>query len=162
MADKFNNSRKTSDAPINILLVDDNEADVKIALRAFAKANLKNNIYVVNDGVGALDFIYHKGKYQDKEKFPRPDLILLDIKMPRLDGFDVLKTLKNDLEYNFIPIIMFTSSKDDKDIAKSYRYGAASFIQKPVNYEDFVKIVEGFNFYWSIINKLPGPDISMK
>ena len=149
------NEKEINSKPINILLVEDNEADVKITLRAFAKAKLKNTIYVINDGQEALDFVQHKGKYQDRERFPRPDLILLDIKLPKLDGFQVLQNLKKDLQYSSIPVIMLTSSKNEEDIAKSYKNGAASFIPKSVNYNDFVKIIEGFNFYWHIINKLP-------
>jgi CheY-like chemotaxis protein len=156
MVNEFGNRMETD--AINILLVEDNEADVQIAARAFSKSKRKNNIYVVNDGQEALDFIYHKGKYQDKEKFPIPDLILLDIKIPKLDGFQVLERIKNNLEYNYIPVVMLTSSKDEEDIAKSYRNGAASFIPKPVNYEEFVKIVDGFNFYWHAISKLPSPN----
>ena len=144
---------------MNILLVDDNETDVKITLRAFSKAKAKMNIYIAGDGQEALDFIYHKGKYQEKKNFPRPDLILLDIKMPKLDGFEVLKNLKGDPQYNFIPIIILTSSKNEEDVIKSYKNGAASFIPKPINYEDFVKVVDGFNFYWFSINKLPNPDM---
>ena len=141
--------------PIDILLVEDNEADIKITLRAFKKAKLSNNIYVARDGQEALDFVYHQGKYQDKEKFPRPDLILLDIKMPKLDGLAVLGKLKADSECSLIPVVMLTSSEREEDVVKSYEGGAASYIPKPVNYEDFVKIVDGFNFYWNIINKLP-------
>ena len=144
---------------MNILLVDDSETDVKITLRAFSKAKAKMNIYVAGDGQEALDFIYHKGKYQEEKKFPRPDLILLDIKMPRLDGFEVLKKVKGDPQYNFIPVIILTSSKNEEDVIKSYKNGAASFIPKPINYEDFVKVVDGFNFYWCSINKLPNPDM---
>lgn len=154
MVDDFNEKK----IPLNILLVDDSDPDVRIALRAFARAKQKSNIYTVNDGQEALDFIYHKGKYQNHKEFPTPDLILLDIKMPKLGGFEVLKVLKSNIEYNFIPVIMLTSSKDEADIAKSYRLGAASFIQKAVNYEDFVKIVEGFNFYWYIVSRLPNQD----
>ncbi len=143
---------------MNILLVEDNQADVKIALRAFAGSKLKNEIYVVNDGEEALAFIFHEGKYQDKSKYPTPDLILLDIKMPKMDGFQVLEALKQNLEYNFIPVIMFTSSKNEEDIVKSYKAGAASYIPKPVDYEEFVKIVDEFNRYWRVINKLPRPD----
>jgi two-component system response regulator len=143
------------DRPINILLVEDSEADVKITLRAFRNARIKNNVYVASDGQEALDFIRHQGKYKDRGKFPRPDLILLDIKLPKLDGFQVLDNIKNDLRYNFIPVIMLTSSKDEQDIAKSYRKGASSFIQKPVSYDEFVKIVDGLNLYWQFISKLP-------
>ena len=141
--------------PIDILLAEDNEADVKITLRAFKKAKLQNNIYVVNNGQEALDFIYHQGKYQHKKEFPRPDLILLDINMPRIGGFQVLEKLKADAQYSFIPIIMLTSSKNDEDIVKSYSSGAASYIPKPVDYNRFVELIDGFNFYWHIINKLP-------
>lgn len=142
---------KTTD----ILLAEDNEADVKITLRAFKKAKLQNNIYVVNNGQDALDFIYHQGEYKDKQRFPRPDLILLDINMPKMDGFQVLEKLKVDEQYNFIPVVMLTSSKSEEDIVKSYSHGAASYISKPVDYERFVEIVDGFNFYWQIINQLP-------
>ena len=151
--------KKRADRVMNILLVEDNAADVKIALRAFTKSKLKNEIYVVNNGQEALDFIYHNGKYQDKEKFPTPDLILLDIKIPKLDGFQVLERIKNDLQYSYIPIIMLTSSRNEEDIARSYRGGASSFIAKPVDYAEFVKVVDGFNYYWHIINKLSAPDM---
>ena len=146
--------------PIDILLVEDNETDVKITLRAFSKVAIKNTIHVVNDGQEALDFMHHEGNYQDKEKFPRPDLILLDINLPKVDGFQVLEELKKDIRFNYIPVVMLTSSRDQEDIARSYRDGAASFIPKPLNYDDFVKVVEGFIFYWNVMNKLPNPDLS--
>ena len=158
MADESEKKNRNA-RPMNILLVEDNEADIKITLRAFAKSTLKSNIYVAKDGQEALDFLCHNGKYEDKERFPRPDLILLDIKMPKVDGFQVLESLKNDLEYSSIPVIMLTSSRNEEDIARSYKYGAASFIPKPVSYEEFVKVVDGFNVYWYSINKLPSPDI---
>lgn len=140
---------------IDILLVEDDEADVGITLRAFEKGKLKNNIYVVRDGQEALDFFSHQGKYQDKEKYPRPDLVLLDIRMPKMDGFEVLKRLKADAHTNFIPVVMLTSSKNEEDVVKSYADGAASYIPKPVSYDDFAKAVDAFNFYWCLINKLP-------
>ena len=157
MIDELSDSKKKA-RPINILLVDDNESDIKIAKRAFAKCGLKSNLYVAMDGEEALDFIYHRGKFTDKGMYPRPGLILLDIKMPKVDGFQVLQKLKSDPQYNFIPVIMLTSSKDEEDIVKSYRNGAASFIPKPISYESFIKVVDGFNFYWHIINRLPNPN----
>lgn len=141
--------------PIDILLVEDTEADIKITLRAFKKARLRNNIYVCHNGQEALDFIYHQGDYKDANQYPRPDLILMDINMPKLTGYEVLQKLKADAHYCMIPIIMLTSSKSEEDIVKSYQKGATSYIQKPVEYEAFVHIVEGFNFYWNIVNKLP-------
>ena len=92
----------------------------------------------------------------------RPDLMILDVMMPHKDGFEVLKILKESLEYSFIPVIMFTSSKNEEDIARSYKSGAASYIPKPVDYEEFVKIVDGFNYYWRVMNKLPRKDMYSK
>ena len=149
------NKTNTNNQPIDILLVEDNEADIKVTLRAFEKAKIKNNISVARDGEEAIDYIYHQSKYTDKKKFPLPDLILLDIQLPKLDGFAVLKRLKEDKKFKLIPVVMLTSSKSEEDVAESYRDGAVSFIQKPVNYEEFEKIVDGFNFYWHIINKIP-------
>ena len=145
----------TNQNPIDILLVEDNEADIKIALRAFDRAKLKNNIFVVRDGQEALDYLYHKNHYADQSKFSYPDMILLDIQLPKLTGFEVLQALKNDNRLKIIPVVVLTSSNNDKDIIKSYNYGVVSFIQKPVTYEEFEKVVDGFNFYWHIINKLP-------
>ena len=155
MAGEVNERDVKNAKPVNILLVEDNEADVKITLRAFAKSKIKNNMYVVNDGQEALDFLHNDNEYKDKNKYPRPDLILLDIKMPRMDGFQFLEIVKGDLELSSIPVVMLTSSKTEEDIAKSFKYGAASFIQKPVSFDEFVKVVEKFNYYWYIINKLP-------
>ena len=149
---------KKNNKPIDILLVEDNEADVKITLRAFEKASLKHKVHVARDGQEALDFIRNQGNFQDKDKYPKPDLILLDIKMPKVDGFGVLKELKSDLSYSHIPIIMLTSSKDEEDILRSYKGGAASFIPKPVKYEEFLEVVEIINSYWNIISKLPNAD----
>ncbi len=141
--------------PVDILLIEDNEADIKITLRAFKKAKLKNSIIVVKDGQEAMDYISRNGKYSDEKRFPQPDLILLDIKLPKADGFEVLDAIKSNPRSKHIPTIMLTSSKNEADIVKSYGGGAASYIQKPVSYEEFVDVVNGFNFYWQIISKLP-------
>jgi len=141
--------------PIEILLVEDNESDVKITLRAFKKAQMQSNVHVAYDGQEALDYVYHQGNFTDKNEHPRPDLILLDLNLPKRNGFEVLEKLKSDEQYKTIPVVMLTSSKNDSDVVRSYGEGAASYIQKPVTYEEFVKVVEGFNFYWHIINKLP-------
>lgn len=151
-----------SNKSIDILLVENDEANVRITLRAFDRATLKNNIHVVNDGQEALDFIHHRGKYQEEKKFPTPDLILLDIDMPGLDGFEVLKKLKSDSEYGFIPVVMLTTSEEEEDVLRSYKNGAAGFITKPLDYKDFVKLVEGFNLYWHGINRLPNPSMCKK
>ncbi|PIU40876.1 MAG: two-component system response regulator [Candidatus Omnitrophica bacterium CG07_land_8_20_14_0_80_42_15] len=150
-----NSDIKVTSKPMNILLAEDNEADVKITLRAFSGSKFKNNIYVVKNGQEVLDFIYNCGKYQDRYRFPAPHLVILDINMPGVDGFGVLEKLKKDPKYNFIPIIMLTSSKDENDVLRSYKSGANSFIQKPLDYKEFAKIVDGFSFYWCHINRLP-------
>ena len=148
-------TRTVDTTSIDILLVEDNEADIKIALRAFDKAKIKNNIFVVRDGQEALDYMYHQNPYADASKFSYPDMILLDIQLPKLTGFEVLQVLKRDDKLKIIPVVVLTSSKNDKDIIKSYDYGAVSFIQKPIGYQEFENAVIGFNFYWHIINKLP-------
>ncbi|MFC1624051.1 response regulator [Candidatus Omnitrophota bacterium] len=152
MSDK-NLQDKTNDVQMNILLVEDNEDDILVTQRAFKEVGFKNNLYVVRDGQEALDFIYNRGGYSDKQKYPMPDLILLDINMPKVDGFQVLETLKKDLEYMTIPVIMLTSSKNQEDIVKSYRSHAASYIQKPIKYEEFVDVIKVFASYWHRINK---------
>jgi CheY-like chemotaxis protein len=141
--------------PIDILLVEDNEADVKITLRAFEKGRLHNGINVARDGEEALDFIYGLKTYQDRQRYPRPDLILLDINLPKIDGFNVLKKIKEDPDYKDIPVIMLTSSRNEGDMVNSFKYGACSYIQKPVSFQQFVEIASGFKFYWQIINRFP-------
>lgn len=140
--------------PIDILLVEDNEADVEITLRAFEMAKPANRLHVVNNGEEALDYIFRQGAYKET-KIQNPDVVLLDIIMPKLDGFETLKRIKQNEQVNHIPIIMLTSSKNEEDILKSYSYGAASYIPKPVNYDDFVTAVQGFNFYWQGVSRFP-------
>ncbi|MFH1449388.1 MAG: response regulator [bacterium] len=140
--------------PIDILLVDDAEDDVVITQRAFKKGKLLNNLYITQSGQEALDFIHHEGKYKN-EPVPTPGLILLDINMPNMNGFQVLEKLKSDRKYCMIPIIMLTISDRDEDIVRSYANGAVSYITKPINFEAFVKIIEQFEIYWSMVSKIP-------
>jgi CheY-like chemotaxis protein len=140
---------------LDILLVEDNEADIKLTLIAFESGNFPNRIHVVQDGEEALNYIYGRGNFEDREKYPVPDIILLDINLPKFNGFTVLKQLKNDPEFHKIPVIILTSSSYENDIASSYNFGATSYIQKPVDFEEFYEIVSGFNTYWHKINKLP-------
>ncbi|MCH8850654.1 MAG: response regulator [Chloroflexi bacterium] len=107
------------------------------------------------DGEAALDYVFRRGQYQDVKKFPPPDLILLDIRLPKLNGPEVLDRLKGDSVYKQIPVVMLTSSKSEEDIVKSYKSGAASYIPKPIDYPAFAKVVEHFNFYWHLSAKLP-------
>ena len=141
--------------PVDILLVEDNEDHIELTLRALKNNNLINDIHVVKDGQEALDFAYHRGKYQDTERYPRPGLILLDIHLPKVDGLEVLETLKKDPDLKSIPIIMLTTSSRDEEIVKSYAGGANSYVTKPVDFEEFVKKIKYMKLYWTIVNSLP-------
>lgn len=139
---------------IDILLVEDNEDDIRIMRRVFEKVKLLNIMSVVHNGQEALDFIYSQGKYKES-KHPAPGLILLDIRMPVMDGFEVLEKLKADPNYKKIPVIMLTTSDREEDVAKSYQNGTCSFVTKPVNFLDFIKIMERFEIYWTLVSKVP-------
>ncbi|MDQ7839305.1 MAG: response regulator [Thermodesulfobacteriota bacterium] len=140
---------------IVILLVEDNPVDIEITKRAFEKSNIKYKLCVVRDGEEALDFLYHKGQYADGSQAPRPDLILLDINLPRIGGIDVLKTLKSDPDLKRIPITMLTVSDKDEDIIRSFDLGVNSYITKPVDFNKFVEAMKAHHFYWTVITELP-------
>ncbi len=137
---------------VDILLVEDNLDDIEITKRAFKEAKLVNRLYIARDGQEAIDFLYHKGKYGDINNAPIPGLILLDINMPKLNGLEVLKKIKEDKTLNRIPIIMLTVSRRDEDIIKSYSYGCNSFLQKPVDFDNFVNLIKEIGFYWGVHN----------
>ncbi|MDD5070190.1 MAG: response regulator [Candidatus Omnitrophica bacterium] len=138
---------------LRILLADDNDADVTVTLRAFSKAKSKTDIFVVGSAGDFFDYLENKNDYADKDKYPLPDLILLDINMPKSSGLDTLCRVKNS-SLSHIPVIMFTSSKNHQDIRNSYKHGASGYLAKPVNYDDFVSMVEGFNYYWRSVSQL--------
>lgn len=140
--------------PISILLVEDNEDDIVIMKRIFEKMKILNTLHIVRNGQEALDFIYHFGRYKESRQ-PVPGLILLDISMPVMDGFEVLKILKSDARSMKIPIIMLTTSSREEDIARSYENGACSFITKPADFSSFVKVMEHFEIYWTLVSKIP-------
>ena len=139
---------------INILVVDDSDDDILITQRVFKKVRMMNTLYTVRSGEEAIDFIYRQNKYAESMP-PLPGLILLDISMPGMSGFDVLKKLKADQNYRKIPIVMLTTSSDEVDIAKSYDNGACSFITKPTTFADFIKAIERFEVYWTLVTKIP-------
>ena len=141
--------------PVDILLVEDNPDHAELTIKALNQNNVLNEVYVVNDGQEALDFMYHQGKYADEKNFPRPGLILLDIKLPKVDGIEVLKKLKDDPQFKSIPVIMLTTSDRDEEIAKSYAGGANSYVVKPMDFEEFMKKVRELKLYWTITNSLP-------
>lgn len=140
---------------VEILLVEDNQSDVKLTLRALSKHNLANKVYVVGDGAEALDFIYGRNKYAGAENTNNLKLILLDLKLPKIDGIEVLREMKNNEETRKIPVVILTSSREDRDIEKCYKYGVNSYIVKPVNFEQFAEAVANLGMYWLILNEPP-------
>jgi two-component system, response regulator len=141
--------------PIRILLVEDNEAHTKLILRAFKEDRLANPIHAVTDGEEALDYLYRRGDYELPETSPRPDLILLDLKLPKIDGHEVLKTVKEDEMLHTIPVVILTSSEAEADMDEAYRHYANSYLTKPVDFEKFHRMVQELDFYWTIWNCPP-------
>lgn len=138
-----------------ILLVEDNPADVELTLHALKKENLANRIEVVRDGEQALDYIFCRGAYSTRDFRRPPRLILLDLKLPKVDGHEVLRAFKADPRTRAIPVIVLTSSKDERDLVQSYHLGVNSYIQKPVDFAQFQKTVRHFGLYWLVINQPP-------
>jgi len=140
---------------VEILIVEDNPNDAEMALRALKKNNLTNNVLVVIDGEEALDFIFHKNKFVNRDGSNQPKIILLDLKLPKVDGLEVLKELKNNEETKMIPVIVLTSSKEESDILESYKLGVNSYIVKPVDFDKFVEAVRQLGLYWLLLNESP-------
>jgi two-component system, response regulator len=140
---------------IEILLVEDDPDDIELTQKALVSGNVINNLHIVRDGQEALDFLYRKGDYEDEKTSPRPGLILLDIKLPKVDGTEVLKQIKSDPDLLRIPVVMLTTSKREEDIFKSYSNHANSYIEKPVAFEDFISTIKGIGLYWLITNTMP-------
>lgn len=141
-------------AVVEILLVEDSDADAEMTLRALRKRNLTNRLVRVKDGVEALDLVFGTGAYADRPPI-RPRLILLDLKMPRLDGIDVLKRLKADERTRMIPVVMLTSSSEERDVVESYRLGANSYLVKPVDFAEFIEVVSHAGLFWAVLNRVP-------
>ena len=137
---------------VDILLVEDNPDHVELILRALRDNNLLNQVHVVTNGEEALDFLYQRGKYSDA---PRPGLILLDIKLPKVDGIEVLRRIKADPELRSMPVVMLTTSAGEQEIVESYSCGANSYIVKPLDFDQFVKAIKAVKLYWLVINSLP-------
>ncbi len=140
---------------VEILLVEDNPTDVELTLRTLKKHNLANHVEVVNDGAEALDFIFATGAYKDRKIDKRPKVILLDLKLPKVDGLEVLRKIKSDERTKDIPVVVLTSSKEEKDRVESYRLGVNSYIVKPVDFNQFTKAVSELGLYWVLLNEPP-------
>jgi two-component system response regulator len=144
-----------SELQIEILLVEDNKDDLELTLHTLCKENLANRIQVARDGEEALQFLFCDGPFADRSFDNRPRLILLDLKLPKVDGMEVLKRLKADARTRTIPVVILTSSKEERDLAEGYGLGANSYIQKPVDFEQFRNTVKRVGFYWLLINQAP-------
>jgi two-component system response regulator len=143
------------DEIVEILLVEDNANDAELALRALRKKRLANHIQLVRDGEEALDFIFCRGTYNARSFNHFPKLILLDLKLPKVDGMEVLRQLKADSRTRLIPVAILTSSKEDNDMTRGYALGVNSYIQKPVDFEQLCETVSQLGMYWLLVNQLP-------
>lgn len=152
MPDSSSNNRAR---PIQILVVEDNDAHTKLILRAMAEDRLANPVKCVRDGEEALDYLFQRGEFITPESSPRPDMVLLDLKLPKIDGLEVLKTMKEDAHLKSIPVVVLTSSTDERDMNEAYQHYVNSYISKPVDFDKFRKVVEELGYYWTIFNRYP-------
>lgn len=139
----------------HILLVEDNPDDVKLTLRALEKNRIGNTVDVVQDGVEALDYLFGTGRFAGQKTTIPPQVILLDLKMPRMDGLQVLERIRGDERTKLLPVVILTTSNEDKDRIESYRLGANSYIRKPVDFGQFVEAVKQLGLYWLVLNEAP-------
>lgn len=139
-----------------ILLAEDNPNDVELTLEGLSSGNLVNRVTVVNDGAEALDYLFRRGRFADRPGGD-PAVVLLDIKMPRVDGLEVLRTIKADPHLKNIPVVILTSSREERDLIESYRLGVNAFVVKPVDFEQFINAVKQLGIFWALINERPKP-----
>ncbi|MBM4240931.1 MAG: response regulator [Euryarchaeota archaeon] len=140
---------------VEILLVEDNPTDAELTIRALRKNNLANKLVWVKDGAEALDFLFATGAYSERNMEGLPRLILLDLRMPKVDGLEVLQRIKADERTMKIPVVVLTSSKEDRDIVESYKLGVNSYVSKPVEFDEFTEAVSTLGLYWILLNKPP-------
>ena len=138
-----------------ILLVEDNPDDVTLTLRAFKRSHLMNPITVARDGIEALDFLFARGAFADRASAAPPTLVILDLKLPKLDGLGVLKAMRNDDRTKFLPVVILTSSKEEQDLISGYALGANSYVRKPVDFTEFLEAVKVLGIYWLMMNQSP-------
>jgi two-component system, response regulator len=139
---------------VEILLIEDNADDEALAIHAFKKQNIANKTFVVRDGAEALEFIFCKGRYADRT-IENPKLILLDLKLPLVDGIEVLRQIRDEPRTHLIPVVMLTSSNEERDVTETYNLGVNSYIVKPVDFEQFNEVVKELGYYWLLLNRQP-------
>ncbi len=144
-----------------ILLVEDNPDDEALAVRALKKNNILNEVVVAHDGAEALDFLFGTGKYEGRDINQQPEVILLDLKLPKVDGLEVLRRIREDERTKYLPVVVLTSSNEEKDLVKSYKLGANSYIRKPVDFKQFTEAVSQLKLYWLLLN-VPAPNNNKK
>lgn len=140
---------------LDILLVEDNQDDVDLALHALRREKLANHIFVVRDGEEALDFLFCRGAFAQRSFDHPPKLVLLDLKLPKVDGIEVLRQVKDEPQTKTIPVVILTSSKEERDLVRGYNLGANSYIQKPVDFDQFREVVRQVGLYWLVCNQAP-------
>lgn len=137
-----------------ILLVEDNPKDLELTLVAFEKSQLANEVIVVRDGAEALDYLYRRETYSERPK-GNPAVVVLDLKLPKVDGLQVLETIKKDIELQSIPVVVLTSSREEVDLLRSYRQGVNAYVVKPVGFEDFIGAIQDLGMFWAVLNEPP-------
>jgi two-component system response regulator len=140
---------------VDILLVEDNPRDAELTIRSLKKRNLANQLFWVEDGAEALDFIFCRGKYIEREKVHLPKIVLLDLKLPKVSGLEVLRIIKENEYTRSIPVVVLTSSREDPDVKTAYEYGVNSYVVKPVDFDEFLGAMSHIGFYWLLVNQPP-------
>jgi two-component system response regulator len=138
-----------------ILLVEDNPDDEALTLRALRKNNIGNAVVVARDGAEALDYLFGTGEHAGRDVMDMPQVVLLDLKLPRVDGLDVLKRLRADERFRALPVVVLTSSKEEQDLINGYRFGCNSYVRKPVNFDEFIEAARQLGLYWLLLNEVP-------
>jgi two-component system response regulator len=138
-----------------ILLVEDNLDDEDLTLRAFRKHNIGNDVVVARDGEQALEYLFGTGRWAGRNPSDLPQLVLLDLKLPKIDGLDVLKRIREHKETKLLPVVILTSSREERDIVSGYRFGANSYVRKPVNFDEFIEAARQLGLYWLLLNESP-------
>ena len=146
-----------ADHAVEILLVEDNPNDVELTLHALKRNHMTNRVHVVRDGAEALDFLFCTGDYADRNIEEAPMVVLLDLKLPKVDGLEVLRQVKSDPRTKSTPVVVLTSSREERDVVESYRLGANSYIVKPVDFQQFTDAVRNVGLYWTLLNEPPVP-----
>lgn len=144
-----------------ILLVEDNPYDVELALEGLAEYSIANEVVVVRDGAEAIDYLYRRGTFKNRPE-GNPAVVLLDLKLPKIDGIGVLRTIKTDEKLKIIPVVVLTSSREDKDLVESYRLGVNAYVVKPIDFHEFARAMKGLGVFWAIINEPPPGSVSRR